>query len=118
MTNKRKVGSDYENIACDYLRDNGYLILENNYHCRFGEIDIIAMKDAIIIFVEVKYRKNSSMVHALESVGYAKQVVISKCAKYYLMVKRKLDQGCQFDVIGFEGEELIHIQNAFEYIGS
>lgn len=117
MVNKRKVGSNYEQIASEYLLDHGYTILVNNYHCKFGELDIIAKKDDIITFVEVKYRKTKSMVDALESVGYRKQVVISKCAKYFLTVSRLLNQACQFDVIGFDGEELVHIKNAFEYIG-
>ncbi len=118
MVNKRKIGSIYEQIACDYLKNQGYRIIHNNYHCRFGEIDIIAKKDDIITFIEVKYRKKKSMVNALESVGFAKQVVISKCAKYFLTVSGLLNQNCRFDVIGFDGEELKHIENAFEYIGS
>lgn len=117
MVNKRNIGSIYEQKACMYLRDNGYRILEVNYHCRFGEIDIIASKGGIITFIEVKYRKEKSMVHPLESVGFAKQKVISKCAKYYLTTKYRLNSSCQFDVIGFEGEDMAHIMNAFEYIG-
>lgn len=117
MTNRRKIGGNYEIKACEYLESKGYTVLENNYHCRFGELDIIARKGDTIIFVEVKYRKSKSMVHALESVGYSKQLVISNCAKYYLTVSKLFNSACQFDVIGFEGEELIHVKNAFEYIG-
>lgn len=117
MVNKRSLGGEYEKKACQYLVDNGYILLEMNYHCRFGEIDIIARKNGVITFVEVKYRKNKSMVSPLESVGYSKQKVISKCAKYYLTIKHFLNYGCQFDVIGFDGEEMSHVENAFEYIG-
>lgn len=116
MINKRNLGNSYEQKASKYLKDNGYHILCENYYCRFGEIDIIARKDGVIIFVEVKYRNANSMVNSLEAVGYAKQKVISKCAKYYLTVKRCLNSACRFDVIGFQGEKIIHIENAFEYI--
>lgn len=115
--NKRSLGGEYEQLAGAYLVNKGYQILEYNFRCRFGEIDLILLDNNTIVFVEVKYRKSKSMVHSLESVGYKKQIVISKCAKYYLMKKANLHRSCRFDVIGFEGDKLIHIENAFDYIG-
>ena len=57
--NKREKGTVYENMAASYLEEKGYQILEKNFYSHFGEIDLIAKKEEVIIFVEVKYRKNT-----------------------------------------------------------
>ena len=54
--NTRQVGTKWEEKAVEYLKGKGYVILETNYRCRFGEIDIIAMYDKMVCFIEVKYR--------------------------------------------------------------
>ena len=56
--NKRQIGSGYELKASDYLTKKGYQIIERNYRCRIGEIDIIAIERDCLCFIEVKYRKN------------------------------------------------------------
>ena len=112
--NKRQTGAAYEQAAGKYLEQQGYIILEYNYRCFFGEIDIIVQKDNCIIFCEVKYRKTESMGTPLEAVGARKQQTICKCAMYYLTERKKQGVACRFDVIGFNGGELIHIKNAFE----
>ena len=58
MVNKRKVGTDYEKQAAEYLKKKGLKILEQNFYCRMGEIDIIAKDREYLVFVEVKYRRN------------------------------------------------------------
>ena len=65
---KRKEGSKYEDAAAEYLENAGYKILERNFYTHFGEIDIIAWKDGMIVFVEVKYRKSLKRGHPLEAV--------------------------------------------------
>ncbi|MBR3810907.1 MAG: YraN family protein [Agathobacter sp.] len=112
--NKRQTGAAYELRAEEYLIGNGYIILERNFRNRSGEIDLIAKKDGIIRFVEVKYRTTSDFGSPLEAVDVRKQNQIRKVAMYYLM-RNKLSEWtpCQFDVIAFEGQKMIHIENAF-----
>ena len=67
MINKRQRGSEYEELAAKYLISKGYRILERNYSDRAGEIDIIASKDGMLIFCEVKYRGGTGYGSALEA---------------------------------------------------
>lgn len=67
-TYQQQVGQQGEEIAADYLRAQGYEILDRNYHSRFGEVDLVAEKDQCIIFVEVKTRTNDSFGLPEESV--------------------------------------------------
>lgn len=112
--NKRLTGTSYERKAQEYLVENGYKILERNFRNRSGEIDLIAKKEEQIHFVEVKYRTNLDFGSPLEAVDFRKQKQIRNIARYYLM-KNKLHEWtpCQFDVIAFEGEKMIHLENAF-----
>ena len=114
MENKRQIGSDYEQKARAYLVEMGYVILECNFHCRSGEIDIIAKDGEYLCFVEVKYRTTNSYGTPLEAVNARKQKQIRKVALYY-MVRKGLHEWtpCRFDVIAFEGERIMHIVNAF-----
>lgn len=112
--NKRQTGTSYEIKAEEYLINKGYKILERNFRNRSGEIDIIAKDGEYFCFVEVKYRTTNDFGSPLEAVDYRKQNQIRKVAMYYLM-KNKLSEWtpCRFDVIGFEGEKMTHIENAF-----
>ena len=118
MQNNRHVGSEYEEIAADFLKDKGYDILERNYRCPVGEIDIIASRSGTIIFVEVKYRVNKSKGYPAEAVSVSKQKVISRVAEYYLTaIIHKTDVSCRFDVISILDGNIEHIENAFDYAG-
>ena len=112
--NKRVVGSRYEQVAGTYLEEKGYHILQYNYRNAFGEIDLIAEKDGYLVFVEVKYRRTGQKGDPAEAVDYRKQKKISKVAEYYCWKKRKLNQPCRFDVICVLGQEIRHIEHAFE----
>lgn len=112
--NNRKVGTDYEQAVGYYLEQQGYLILEYNYRCRAGEIDIIASEGEYLVFCEVKYRQDRRKGEPVEAVGMKKQRTLYKCASYYLMEHRLSDMPCRFDVIGIEGEKVTHIRNAFQ----
>ena len=83
--NKRKIGEKYERRAGAYLEEKGYEILEYNFRCRSGEIDIIARDGEYLVFCEVKYRAGNGKGHPAEAVGFRKQSVISKCALYYMV---------------------------------
>ena len=112
--NNRQTGSYYEKQAGEYLQTLGYRILEYNFRCRMGEIDIIARHGEYLVFCEVKYRSLADKGHPSEAVDMRKQRVISKCAAYYLMRKHMIDIPCRFDVVSIENKEITLIQNAFE----
>lgn len=81
---RREIGNFGETIVCNYLIQQGYDIVKRNYCIRGGEIDIIATKSDFICFVEVKTRKENSMVSGLEAVTRKKQLRIIRTAERYL----------------------------------
>jgi len=112
--NKRQLGAEYEKKAVALLLEKGYQILERNYRNRTGEIDIIAKDGEYICFVEVKFRTNSDFGSPLEAIDWKKQKQIRKVAMYYLMYHGyHTCTPCRFDVIAYEGEDVIHLENAF-----
>ncbi len=115
--NKRLVGTEKEEQAMEYLRGQGFRIVAHSFRCRMGEIDIIAEEGETLVFVEVKYRKDSSASgRPEEAVTYGKQRTLSRVALYYLTTRKKrTDIPCRFDVIAIDGEELRHHRNAFPY---
>lgn len=116
--NKRAVGTAYERQAGAYLLGQGYEILQYNYRCRQGEIDIVAKEGGYLVFVEVKYRRGQGSGAPAEAVNWKKQRAISRTALFYC-----LSHGyggttpCRFDVVSVLGEEVRVIKNAFEYAG-
>jgi len=116
--NTRKVGQHHENIATNHLQELGYKIVEQNYRCRCGEIDIIAYEEGYLVFIEVKYRKNDGSGEAVAAVGFRKQKKICSVARWYMMEKGLGDEvKSRFDVIGIEAEKISVIKNAFDFIG-
>ncbi|MBQ6603572.1 MAG: YraN family protein [Eubacterium sp.] len=117
--NKRSLGSVYEDLACKSLAEKGYTIIERNYRCKYGEIDIIAADGAALVFIEVKYRHSKISGFAVEAVSFPKQRTISKVAAFFCMKNRIPETApCRFDVIAFDGWHLKHYVNAFDYISS
>lgn len=113
--NKRQLGSEKEKLAAEYLQKRGYEIVTCNYRCRQAEIDIIAKKEEYLIFIEVKYRKNKQYGGSLYAVSRAKQQKISYAARHYIAGHNiDLDHPMRFDVLAIDGEEIMHIKNAFE----
>lgn len=113
--NKRQTGADYEAQAAEWLEEQGFRILERNYRCRQGEIDLIAMDGACLVFVEVKYRSGSRSGHPGEAVDVRKQRRIARTAVHYCYKNKIPDtQACRFDVLGILGDEIEYYKNAFE----
>jgi len=110
---KKLLGRLGERTAVKYLKEKGYKILEKNYKTHVGEIDIIAEKDGVVVFVEVKTRSNGSFGTPAEAVGYRKQEKYKKVAAEYLLKKKRTENECRFDVFGIENGEIEHIENAF-----
>ena len=111
--NKRRTGTRYEQAEGFFLEQIGYEVLEYNYRCRFGEIDIIAKDGICLVFCEVKYRSGREKGSPLEAVDNRKQQRIFRCASHYLAGRGLEDVPCRFDVIGIEGTAVTHIKNAF-----
>ena len=114
MYDKNK-GFEYEKIAEKYMLENNFNIKDKNFSCRLGEIDIIAEKDGVTHFIEVKGRIDTRYGYPRESVTTYKQKRIIAAAKYYLMLKGSDDIFCQFDVVEIIQEEnsITIIENAF-----
>lgn len=115
--NRRKIGTEYEEKAVALLEEQGYLILERNYHNRYGEIDIIARRESVLVFVEVKFRNHQDFGDPMEAVGRQKQRRICRVALYYCSrLGVGTEVSCRFDVVAIYGDQTIrHIENAFEY---
>lgn len=110
--NKRSVGSFYEEAVSAYLKEKGVQIIEKNFRCRMGEIDLIGIDGDTLVFFEIKYRKNNLYGSPLEAVDYRKQKKIISVAKYYLTYK-DVDKYIRFDVIGVCDNEIEWIKDAF-----
>lgn len=111
----RKKGRFGEEEAKEYLQNEGYYILDQNYQVRDGEIDIIARDDEYLIFVEVKARNKMDYGRPMEAVTKSKQKKIIKTAEYYLYEHQNLNYQPRFDVIevNFSTNKIKHIKNAF-----
>ncbi|MBR1701297.1 MAG: YraN family protein [Lachnospiraceae bacterium] len=114
--NTREIGTAQEQKAVAYLREHGVQILQQNFRCRQGEIDIIGRHDGYLVFVEVKYRKNTNCGTAAEAVTYTKQCRICRVADFYrYRCHYGADTAVRYDVLAIQGEELTWIQNAFPH---
>lgn len=114
--NHLEIGTQGETVAADYLRKEGYSILQQNYKNKIGEIDIIAQLDDILVFVEVKTRRGLKFGYAFEAVDVKKRNKIIKTSQLYLVSHQSFDIQCRYDIIEvYLGGEcsIHHIVNAF-----
>ncbi len=93
------LGKNGEDIATEYLIKNNYKVIERNFYCKSGEIDIIALKNNYIVFIEVKSRSNDKYGLPSEAVTKAKLEHLYKTARYYLYTRNLQDEFVRFDVI-------------------
>ena len=115
---RKKTGSIGEKLASEYLERIGYTILQLNFRCRYGEIDIIACNFEYLVLCEVKTRKGSTPLHPSLSVTKAKGKRIRELASLYLMEHEDETRQPRFDVISVilnENHEgmIEHLENAF-----
>ncbi|MBD3184020.1 YraN family protein [Candidatus Poribacteria bacterium] len=120
MLNLRKrLGEKGESVAAKFLKRKGYSIIEKNFSCKLGEIDIIAEKDNTIIFTEVRTKNTDEFGTPQESITPNKIKHISRVALYYIKANKLFKRSCRFDVIAvnyannFKKPSVEHIENAF-----
>ena len=106
-------GAEGERLAARHLEQRGYRIVERNFRCRAGEIDIIARDGDTLVFVEVRTRSSDRHGGALETIGVAKQAQIVKVARVYLQTRRPAFDDCRFDVIGITAGQIELVTDAF-----
>ena len=114
LINRRQIGDRKEQQAKSFLSSQGLTFVEQNFNCRYGEIDLIFVEpdSSTLIFVEVRYRNSRKFGGAAASVTLSKQSKVKKAALFYV-AQRKLDCNIRFDVIAFEQEELNWHPSAF-----
>ncbi|MDR0889096.1 MAG: YraN family protein [Oscillospiraceae bacterium] len=111
-----------ESLAAQYLQRKQYTIVAANYHCRGGEIDLIAQKRGYIVFVEVKLRKDARFAQAREFVDRHKCERIVRAAQLYLSLHEEITAQPRFDVIEIyapdgmktESPTITHLEDAFQ----
>jgi putative endonuclease len=116
-TSTTEKGQRSEELALHYLKGQGYRILERNYRCRRGEIDLVAEEAGVLCFVEVRSTKSSAFGDPLETINTRKQARIIRTARHYLMVTQSHERQVRFDVVGIVFSPELRIQlvrGAFE----
>ena len=91
-------GEEAESACCTHLKKQGLKLLEKNFRCRFGEIDLVMRQGETLVFVEVRFRQNPNYGGGLESVTPAKQQKLRKTAEYYLQQNPRYENA-RFDVV-------------------
>jgi putative endonuclease len=111
---KKAMGASWETAATQWLLDHGFAVVERNFHCKAGELDIVARRDRLLVFVEVRSRSSDDHGNALETVGRAKQCQIIRVAQHYLL-ERAPDwyDDIRFDVVAITGGALDWYEDAF-----
>ncbi|HEX2932858.1 MAG TPA: YraN family protein [Candidatus Binatia bacterium] len=115
---KQELGKEGERVAEQYLKKKGYKLIERNYRCAGGELDLIVLDRRVVVFVEVKTRTGQGFGSPIEAVEFHKQRKMIQAAQYFLTDKKLHQRDARFDVIGvsWPGREPVveHIENAFE----
>lgn len=114
-----QTGKITENFAAEYLALQRLTLIDQNFHSKYGEIDLIMLDGETYVFVEVKYRKNNNYGGGLMAVSHSKQEKIRFCAKFYLQQKQlnEYNTPCRFDIVALEGNirkpKIDWLKNAF-----
>ncbi len=113
MATKQQLGTAAEQRAAEHLAATGLRLVERNYRCRGGEIDLVMRDGAQLVFVEVRYRSGGSFGSAAESVDARKQGRLIVAAEHYLQ-RHRIRPPCRFDVVGITGDGRIEwLRDAF-----
>jgi putative endonuclease len=117
MTERIEQGVAAETLACRYLEGQGLRLLQRNYHCRLGELDLIMVDGDLLVFVEVRSRRQGDYASPAETVTLPKQRRLIRTAAHYLQRTRS-SAPCRFDVVAIiqaGGEPVLEwIRDAFQ----
>ncbi len=112
-SDNRKKGGRGEELACKYLKRLGYKVLARNWRNPFGEVDIVAAKDGVVAFIEVKTRLSDMFGQPSEAVDFSRRRRYINAALCWFS-GREMDCTVRFDVIEVRGNKINHIVSAFE----
>lgn len=114
-TARRATGDRFEGAARSFLETRGLRFVRANFLCRHGEIDLVMRDGDTLVFVEVRYRRGAAFGGALASITAAKRRRIVSAAHVWLTGRpRDALRPCRFDVVAFEGAQVVWIPAAFE----
>lgn len=109
-------GAQAERLAAQYLQQHGLTLLQQNYRCRYGEIDLIMQDGATLVFVEVRLRRRGDFGGAAASIDATKQAKLVRTAQVYLSTLKNTPP-CRFDAVLLRAEDgsgIEWLKNAFE----
>jgi putative endonuclease len=109
-------GPAAEKLAAEFLQRNGLRLIESNFRCRFGEVDLILRDGSTIVFAEVRLRSHPGFGGAAASITQAKQARIVSTAQFYLQ-QHRTNLPCRFDAVlldSLDAKRVEWIRNAFE----
>ena len=112
-TLQQRLGQQGEERALTFLRQQGLRLLERNFRCKVGELDLIMQQGGTLVFVEVRQRASNRFGGAAASVTPAKQRRLLRAAQYFLLRYADLPP-CRFDLLAIDGENLSWMQNVLE----
>jgi len=104
----RSTGSRFEDLACERLEAAGLVLVERNFSCRHGELDLVMRDGEVLVFVEVRYRRGGGpggFGDGIDSVGAGKRAKLVRAASAWLALHPRLaNRTCRFDVVAIAGE--------------
>ncbi len=117
-TSRKARGARAEALAAAFLEKQGLRVIERNWRCRFGELDLVLREGDMIVMAEVRLRTHSAFGGAAASIDHRKQAKLAATARAYLAgLANSADRPCRFDVILMaddEGRDIEWIRNAFD----
>ena len=113
VDNKIQRGASAEADAAQLLATAGYRIVERNFRCKAGELDIVARDRDVLVFVEVRSRADDEHGTASEMIGHAKQRRVARVAAAYLAMRVPAFDECRFDIVAITAGEAVLIKDAF-----
>jgi putative endonuclease len=113
LSPKQDQGRRWENAALDHLKRHGLALVEANFSCKAGEIDLVMRERDTLVFVEVRQRADRKHGGAAASITPAKIRRLVRAAQYYLL-RFPRTPPCRFDVVAFDGDQLDWLRNVIE----
>ncbi len=115
---RQQAGRAGEELAAEYLKSQGFKIVDRNYRCRLGEIDIIAEENGVTVFIEVRSRTGISCGNPEESVTYKKGLTLKKLAKRYMQQKYGREVASRIDLVAVMlNSDVLSLRNLTHYRG-